>query len=190
MISLSEFISTYGYLAVVLGTMLEGEIVLVVAGFLAHQGYLGIEGVILCAFVGSLTGDQAFFLLGRRKGAESLARRPRWQARTERIRSMLHEHKRKVMLGFRFMYGLRSVVPFVLGASGFPLRMFIVYNGIGAALWAVAVGYGGYFFGYALESFFADISKYEHWAIAALIVGGFALWLFHRIREKKRIRKG
>ncbi|WP_147819615.1 DedA family protein [Salidesulfovibrio onnuriiensis] len=188
MTSLADIVSTYGYLAVVIGTMLEGEIVLVVAGFLAHQGYLNIDGVMLCAFFGSLTGDQCFFLLGRGKGAEFLSRRPHWQARTQRIRTMLHEHKRKVMLGFRFMYGLRSVVPLVLGASGFPLRMFIAYNAIGAALWAVVVGYGGYFFGYALEAFFDDISKYEHWVIGALVVGGMGLWLYHRFREKKRNR--
>lgn len=188
MTTLPEIISTYGYLAVVLGTMVEGEVVLVIAGFLAHQGYMHIEGVMLCAFLGSLTGDQCFFLLGRNKGAEFLARRPKWQARTERIQARLHRHKRTVMLGFRFMYGLRCVVPFMLGSSGFPLRMFIVYNAIGAAAWAVVVGFGGYFFGYALEAMFKDISKYEHWAIGALVVGSLILWLFHRQRDKKRSR--
>ena len=48
------------------GTLLEGESVVVFAGFLAHQHLLRLPGVMLCAFAGSLIADQALFYLGRR----------------------------------------------------------------------------------------------------------------------------
>ena len=51
-------------MAVILGTFLEGETILVLAGLAAHQGYLSLSGIILAAFAGSLCGDQLFFFWG------------------------------------------------------------------------------------------------------------------------------
>ncbi len=65
MMTLESFIQTYGYLALLVGTFLEGETILVLAGFAAHLGYLNLPWVILVAFVGTLSGDQLFFYLGR-----------------------------------------------------------------------------------------------------------------------------
>ena len=43
----------FGYLAVVVGTFLEGETILVLAGFFAERGYLEFLLVVLCAFSGA-----------------------------------------------------------------------------------------------------------------------------------------
>lgn len=67
--TIADFLSHYGYLALLIGTFLEGETILVLGGLAAHQGYLDLAGVILAAFAGSLMGDQFFFLLGRRRSA-------------------------------------------------------------------------------------------------------------------------
>jgi membrane protein DedA with SNARE-associated domain len=56
-------IGSYGYIALFLGTFVEGETILLMAGFAAHLGYLYLPWVILVAFLGSLSGDQVFFLL-------------------------------------------------------------------------------------------------------------------------------
>jgi len=37
---LQSFIENYGYAAILIGTFLEGETILVLAGLAAHQGYL------------------------------------------------------------------------------------------------------------------------------------------------------
>jgi len=74
--TLESIVDTYGYVAVLLGTFLEGETILVLGGFAAHRGYLALPGVILAAFIGSLCGDQLFFFLGRRHSQAVLARRP------------------------------------------------------------------------------------------------------------------
>ena len=61
---LLSIIENYGYAAILIGTFLEGETILVLAGVAAHQGYLVLTWVIIAAFVGSLCGDQLFFLFG------------------------------------------------------------------------------------------------------------------------------
>lgn len=58
--SLESLVTSYGYPAVLVGTFLEGETILVLAGFLAHRGYLDLPLVILTAFLGTFTGDQLF----------------------------------------------------------------------------------------------------------------------------------
>ena len=50
----AQLIQSYGYWAILAGTFLEGETILVLAGFAAHLGYLQLPWVILAAFAGSL----------------------------------------------------------------------------------------------------------------------------------------
>ena len=59
---LQSIIENYGYAAIFIGTFLEGETILILAGLAAHQGYLVLTWVILAAFLGSLCGDQLFFI--------------------------------------------------------------------------------------------------------------------------------
>ena len=49
---LQSIIENYGYAAILIGTFLEGETILVLAGLAAHQGYLVLTWVILAAFAG------------------------------------------------------------------------------------------------------------------------------------------
>src|SRR6516164_6028052 len=102
---LDSLISQYGYLAILVGTFLEGETILILGGLAAHKGLLELPGVMLAAFVGSTLSDQLFFLLGRRHGEAWLARRPQWQAGVQRVRGLLNRHSTLLILTFRFLYG-------------------------------------------------------------------------------------
>ena len=137
---MESLISTYGYVAVLLGTFLEGETILVLAGFAAHRGYLELPWVIVAAFFGTLIGDQLFFYLGRLKGIDWIERRPAWKLKASRVFVLVENHETLIILTFRFLYGLRTVTPFVLGLSGVRAVKYFILNIIGAALWAVSVG--------------------------------------------------
>jgi len=183
--SLENFIETYGYWALFIGTILEGETILIIAGFLAHRGYLNISGVITVAFLGTLAVDQFFFFVGRLKGSTIIEKRKSWQKRTEKVIRLLNKYQDWVALGFRFMYGLRTITPFALGISKIKTKRFIILNTISAALWALVIGLCGYLFGQAMESIIKDIKHYERQAIIVfLIVGGF-IWLVRYYRNKK-----
>ena len=68
---INDFVANYGYLAVFIGTLLEGETILVAAGFAAYRGLLDLPSVVLVAIVGGTLGDQTAFQLGRWKGMVS-----------------------------------------------------------------------------------------------------------------------
>lgn len=132
--TLEAIIASYGYPAVLFGSFLEGETILVLGGLASKLGYLQLPWVIACAFAGSLCGDQLFFFLGRYKGEALLARRPAWRPRVVQVHERLLRHQVAVMLGFRFLYGLRTVTPLVIGMSAIPAWRFLMLNALGAVL--------------------------------------------------------
>ncbi len=181
-----SLIEQYGYFAVLIGTFFEGETILVIAGFLAHQGYLKLAGVVAAAFAGAMLGDQLYFYIGRWKGESFIESRPRLRRHSERVGELLRKHQTWLILGFRFMYGLRTVTPFVLGASNVSPRRFFVLNATGALLWALGIGFAGYYFGKALESVLGHLKEYEMLIIG--IVTGIAIsaWLYRRLLILRR----
>jgi membrane protein DedA with SNARE-associated domain len=175
--SLESLIQTYGYYALLVGTFFEGETILIIAGFAVHQGYLELPWVIVFAFLGSMAGDQTFFFIGRFRGRKFLEKRPHWQARTAKVETLIERYQAKLILSFRFMYGLRSVIPFAFGMSGVKSEVFIILNAVSALLWAAVVGTGGFFFGSALEAVIGEIKRYELAVILLLAFAGASMWL-------------
>src|SRR5271170_1379763 len=141
---LPELIQTYGYGAVFAGTLLEAEAVLLVGGFAAHRGYLDLPTVVGVAIVGSFLANQLWFYLGRRHGAKLLERYPRYVAPAARAHELLARYNTPLILSVRFIFGLRTIVPFVLGMGKITTLRFQVLNFGGAVFWSVTVAAGGY----------------------------------------------
>jgi membrane protein DedA with SNARE-associated domain len=182
---LQSIIESYGYAAILIGTFLEGETILVLAGLAAHQGYLALTGVILAAFLGSLCGDQLFFYLGRKHSQAILNRRPAWQEKVEKIHKMLDRFQTPMILSFRFLYGLRTVAPFVIGMSRVSFKRFILLNAVGAFVWAAVIGSGGYLFGHALELVIGKIKHYEVQVFGLIALLGLLVWAVYLYRRRK-----
>jgi membrane protein DedA with SNARE-associated domain len=176
---LESLLSNYGYPILIIGTFLEGETVMVLGGLAAHLGYLSLDRVIACGFCGTLLGDQLSFFLGRRHGNSLLARYPSWRARTAKVFDKLEQHQNLLILGFRFLYGLRTVTPFAIGMSDISYLRFILLNLTGAGIWAVSIGLAGYYFGQAAEALLGDIKRYELVLMAGIIGIAMLLWLAH-----------
>lgn len=185
---LAEFIQNYGYVAILIGTFLEGETIVILGGFAAHLGLLDLQWVIISAFAGSFSGDQLYFYIGRHYGPRILAKRLSWQVGAEKVYKHLHRHQNFLILTFRFYYGLRNVTPFALGASQVSRLRFFVLNLTGAIIWAISFGFIGYLFGEAFGLFIDDFRRYEHYVLAALIVVGIAIWAITLVRHRRRSR--
>lgn len=149
---LTHFVSQYGYWAVAAGCLLEGETVVVLAGLAARRGLLDLPLVMaLGAAMGAL-GDIAMFSLGRWRCAAVLAG---WGA--------------GVVVGLRFMYGMRIAGPILLGMSDLPWPRFLAFNLLGAALWGFGVAGAGWLFGHAAEALLGEVHDAEKWIVLALV---------------------
>ncbi len=187
MSDLESFVQSYGYGALFLGTLLEGETVLILAGLMAHMGLMKLPLVILVALLGSFLGDQFYFFLGRSQGAALLDRHPAWRHRAEKVQRMMHRYRNGIMLGFRFVYGMRIVTPLLLGMDRtIRVRRFILLNLVGATLWSAVIAAGGYFFGRILKIFLQDIQHYELALLLVVLLIGIATRLLVVYREKRK----
>lgn len=187
--NLQQLITDYGYISVLIGTFLEGETILIIAGFMAHRGYLELPLVILAAFIGTVIGDQLYFYIGRIKGQAFLEKRPKWKPKVDKVQTLLDKHQTLLILGFRFIYGIRTVTPFILGMSKVSPVKYLLLNICGALLWAIAFGVAGFYFGATLELLIDKIKKYEILIIVVITIISVFIWIRHLRKEKKLLLK-
>ena len=180
--TLPQFVGTYGYWAVLGGTLVEAETVLLLAGFAAHRGYLDLPLVAVVAVAGSFLANQPFFFWGRYKGIDYLNRHPRFGERVNLAQRKLEKYQTAVILGVRFLVGLRMVIPFALGMTNISTSRFEVLNLAGAFVWSLTIAAGGYAFGHLFERALGNLRLYEEILFAVLAVGGLAYWWYGRRR--------
>lgn len=186
---ISSYITQYGYLAILLGTFLEGETIVIIAGYLAHQGLISWQMVVVCAVLGSCTSDQIMFSIGKFKGPWVM-RRFAWLDRgAKKVLPFMRKHENLLAFGFRFVYGVRNVTPICLGAGGMPFLRFFILNVTGGIVWALSFVGAGYFFGEAIQKLLNDDKEYGLWG--ALILAGiiFMIWLAKKLLGRRRARK-
>ena len=177
-------IDSYGYLAVFIGAFLEGETILALAGLAAYRGYLDFKLVVVVALLAGFLGDQFYFFLGRRKGQQILARFPNMEGRAHRFDALLARWHAPLIICIRFMYGFRIIGPIMLGMGRVPAWKFMLYNFIGAAIWAPLIAAIGYKFGEIFESVLGDMKRYELWAFLGLVAIGLTVFLVQHLRDR------
>jgi membrane protein DedA with SNARE-associated domain len=188
MLPFESFIDTYGYLAIILGSMVGGgEILLVISGFLAAKGYLNLYWVITAVILATIVFDQFLFILGRVKGRYLFKKFPRLNKGANYVYSFLENHKNSVMLGFRFIYGLRLLAPFALGASKVTAKRFAILNLVSAIIWAVSFCVAGYLLGFIIEPLIKGIRHFELLIVLFLLIFLFIIFfkLFLKHKGKK-----
>ena len=111
---------------------------------------------------------------------------PRMAPNAERVNRMLMRHHAWLIVGVRFMYGVRIVGPMVIGMSDVSARRFLFFNLIGAAIWAVVISGAGYMFGHTLKWLLADVERYEVIALVVIItLAALAAMAHHWLSRRK-----
>lgn len=183
---LENFLHQFGYVALVLGTFIEGEASVLLGAYLALQGYLKIEWVAFFAFCGTLATDQWWYFLGRRHGRRLLAKNPKWQKAGDKALRHLRRNTELWVLSFRFIYGMRMVMPIAIGLSGYSWRRYLLLDSIAVAIWSIGISYAAYHLGSALQSVLGDLRRYEFYLLGSIAVIGLSLWLYKLRAARKR----
>jgi membrane protein DedA with SNARE-associated domain len=175
---LPALLHQYGYALIFLGTLAEGETLLVLGGYFSHRGYLDLGGVIIASFVAAVCGDQLFFHLGRRHAKTLLERFPRLRDKVNVALRRVEDHQVKIVLSMRFLWGLRIALPVALGLTTMNARRFFWLNLLSAAVWSSMFALVGFGTSRVASQIFADLHSYEKWiALALLAVALLVLWI-------------
>ncbi|EAW4485588.1 DedA family protein [Salmonella enterica] len=187
---INTLITHYGYAALVIGSMAEGETVTLLGGVAAHQGLLKFPLVAAAVALGGMMGDQLLYLLGRCYGGKILRRFPRYHTKIRRAQKMIQRHPYLFVIGTRFMYGFRVVGPLLIGASRLPPKIFLPLNIVGALIWALLFTTLGYLGGEVIAPWLHDLEQHlRHgvWLILAIVlVVGVRWWLKRRGKAEAR----
>ena len=185
---LKEYLVVHGYWVLFLWTFLEGEAGLILAGFLAFQGYLSLWGVILVAFAGAFCGDQFYFYLGRWQGAFLLKIFTSIARKFRKALKLIEKYGAFVAFISRYTYGFRIVLPIILGMTSFSAFRFCWLNILSAIIWAIVFSLGGFLFGKSASMFVDDVGRYEHHLMIILICLIACMWLSHFVHARWRRR--
>lgn len=193
---LREYLELHGYWVLFIWTFLEGEAGLILAGFLAFEGYLSLPGVILTSFAGAFCGDQFYFYLGRWQGPYLLKLFTCIARKFRKALRLIEKYGTFVAFVSRYTYGFRIVLPIILGMTTFPSLKFCWLNILSALAWAVIFSLAGYLFGKSASLFVEDVSRYEHYLLVILICLIAGMWLFHffyawwrRMPARRRLKR-
>jgi membrane protein DedA with SNARE-associated domain len=157
-----------------IGLPIPGETILVTAAIYAGTTQnLSIGLVLLAAVAGASLGSLIGFWIGKRYGYWLLLRYGSYIALTEaRIKIAQYLFQRRgvgMVIGARFVAGLRSFVGLIAGAGQMPISPFMFANVAGAAGWALLYGLAAYYLGKEIEKFARPA------ALALAIIGAFAI---------------
>lgn len=177
------------YLIAFIWTFLEGETVVLFAGFAAAQGMLNPFLLLVATGLGSFAGDQSWFWVGRHFGSRLLDRFPRWRFGVEAALRWLERYNTGFILSFRFIYGVRNFSSFAMGMSAIRGKRFLALNFLAAALWAAGFIAVGYFLGHAFRAVLGDLARSFSLAMLGVFVAiGCGVGLVHRVQRRRQFR--
>jgi membrane protein DedA with SNARE-associated domain len=157
---ISQLIAEHGacfYLLAFIWTFLEGETFVLFAAFAAAQGLLNPILLLIATWLGSFSGDQTYFWIGRYFGLPVLTRFPKWRHGVESALYWLERYNAGFILSFRFIYGVRNFSSFAMGLSAVHWKRFLTLNFAAAGLWAGSFVALGYFLGHAFRTLLGRI---------------------------------
>ncbi len=178
---IAHLIQTYGYVAVAVGSFLEGEAVLLAGSLAAYHGNLVLPLVLGIAAIASFMGDLPYFFAGRRYGPRVLRRFPSLRRRKMRLENMMRRHHVMLVLSLRFLYGMRIAGLLALGTSRMPALRFLFLDFVGALVWSAGICAAGYGAGGLLNRLFEKgATPGQLTLFAAILATTLFLWIARR----------
>jgi membrane protein DedA with SNARE-associated domain len=197
----TEYIEEFQYVAIALVLFLAGlgvpipeDIPLIYGGVMAGQGKMDVTIHFLISMIFILIGDSCLYFIGK-KISSGHGQIEQTRSKPSRLDKLLKpEMRTKVQSYFdrygswavffgRFVAGVRGAVFLTAGITGFPLKRFILLDGL-AALISVPVWIGlGFWFGKRWTVILELMKTYQLYVFAGLISIGIIWWLVKKYKR-------
>lgn len=195
---LVDFILQYSWIGVALvifaesglliGFFLPGDTLLFTTGLLvqAEKISIDINVLVFILFLAAVLGDSVGYAFGSKVGRK-LYDRPNSRlfkkTHLEAAEKFYKKYGAKTIVFARFVPAIRTFAPIVAGASKMQYRTFLLFNVIGAFLWAVCVTYLGYLLGEQFERMGLEVDHVLLPAIAVILLISIMPALIHLARN-------
>jgi len=173
-----QMIEQYGYLAVFLSTVIEGEVVVLAAAALASMGLLEAHWVIAVTAAGAFVGHVLLFAVGRWRGMEIVEAVPFLRRHYPVANKIMDDYANWSVFIFQYLYGMRIISAMLFGCSTISISRFFFLQSINCITWALIVYFAGHVIGMVAMQIFEMIGLYGLLAVI-LIFGIGVLKLYH-----------
>lgn len=192
-----SYLSTLGLAGILIGMTLEalgipgfpGGLLVILAGFLVHEGVLEFHSALAAAFTGNTLGASAAYLLGRNVGEPFFVRYGRYlRVPPQKLREAQELFARSAgafLLVGRFVPGLGNLTPYLVGLGRCQFAVFLLYNSIFALVWGSLYLSLGMLFGQNWHRIWALLQP--HLILAAAVA---AASLLYYLRRRKTANRG
>ncbi|WP_139852809.1 DedA family protein [Acinetobacter pullicarnis] len=188
----ASLLQQYGYIAVFIGTIFEGETVLVLGAYAVQQHILNFWLLVLVAAMGGFIGDQSYYQIGAKYGRAFIDNKPKLKQKFEQASIFIDRYPYLTILFMRFAWGLRTILPMSVGIRHFPRLKFIAVNLLACFLWAFVVVSVGIQISHWLHRIWRNLLPYHEAfyvtvaAVATLLVVRLAYMLIQHIRARQK----
>lgn len=191
---LERLIHNHHYLAIFIGSILQGEVSVLLAGLLVYKGHVSFPLAATSAALGALAGDLFYYGIGRLTGL-ALVNRFAFRARSIfKAQNLLHRCGAGSIFVVRYIQGVRAFNALLLGSVGMRSGRFVLLTLASCLLWA-GLGCG---VGYAVadprhfSTLIPLLKSYQAPLLAGIVLLGLAqaamLWLRHNNNKNSIIR--
>ncbi len=173
---------------------IPSEVILPLAGFTASRGAFTVTAVIIATTIGSVVGAFALYWLGRRLGAERLARIADKVPlmRGDDIRTSVHwfEKRRGAIAVFfgRFVPLVRSLISIPAGVARMNVWLFLGLTTLGSGIWNTIFVVLGYILGANWRVVEEAASQYGE-VLLVILIGLVVALIALGIRRRRRERQ-
>lgn len=167
-----------------IGLLMPGSTLVVLAGFLAVQGKGSLIALMSVTAFGALSGDLLSFWLGGHLGGRLLASRSFQKHRklVMQAERFFVDHGGKSIFFARFLGPIRGITPFIAGLTRMAGRPFGLYAVISAILWGICYPGLGYLGGTGWQQAQSLTARFGLIILAALTVTILHYWLRRRLQ--------
>jgi len=200
---LVDFIIQYSWIGVaaivfaesglLIGFFLPGDTLLFTTGLLVQADKIAIDInlLVFILFLAAVLGDSVGYAFGNKVGRR-LYNKPNSRlfkkTHLEAAEKFYAKYGSKTIILARFMPAVRTFAPIVAGASKMNYRTFLLFNIIGAFLWAVCLTYLGYLLGAQFEAWGLEIDHILIPIIAVILLISVSPAIIHLIRNPSQAK--
>lgn len=175
-VGLSSFLET----ALLLGLFLPTEKIIWAGCILAAQGSISKVCFLVSSSVGTFAGYTVSYFLGKLLGHERLkhllTKVKIGEDKFYKTKDFLNKRGELALIFGRFIAVIKAIIPVVFGAFEADFKNFMIYNALGAVIWA----FGMLLSGYAVKGLFLYALNHKILAVGLFAIMLSVLWIWRR----------
>jgi membrane protein DedA with SNARE-associated domain len=194
-----QFVTRHGYLVLLvwvfaeqIGLPVPSLPILLAAGALAGAGKMSYAAVVAVALAAAVLSDMTWYQIGRRRGIKVLQMLCRISLEPDscvrNTEEIFAKHGVRSLLVAKFIPGLNTAAPPLAGVVGMVFGRFLLFDALGALLWAASISGVGFFFSDQIERVMAH-AEHLGAGLLVLIVGGFCGFIAWKYVNRQRFMR-